>query len=301
VASRVRWGGCAAAQAVTALYDSTVFGGDTLFAANAEQSDPPQVKLYNNWLVNAGVGFVDGQVASQRAAARVINNTIVGASNSAIRIRGNQWQVDVINNLLAHNQYGLYNESGAANFRAVDNNLFWSNQARVFGVADPLGARGNIQRNPYFVNAAIGDWHITASSGAVDTGQTVSAITFDFDGNRRPCDGNDNGRFAYDIGSDEYATSVKCATPAPTATATATATPTKTPTPIITATPTPTPSGTTAPTTASYVYFPLIALNPIATPTFVASATFIATATFVPTLSQALSMTTPIVTAAVYQ
>ncbi len=59
----------------------------------------------------------------------------------------------------------------------------------------------NISSNPLFVNAAIGDYHLTASSPAIDAG-TAALATHDYNGNLIP-----NG-LATDIGAFEYYSSI---------------------------------------------------------------------------------------------
>ncbi|MCX7013993.1 MAG: hypothetical protein NTW86_15810, partial [Candidatus Sumerlaeota bacterium] len=68
------------------------------------------------------------------------------------------------------------------------------------------GGEGNLDGDPAFANAAAGDYHLSASSAAIDRGTSVP-LTWDLNGALRPVDipgvGVD-GPFAYDIGACEY-------------------------------------------------------------------------------------------------
>lgn len=57
---------------------------------------------------------------------------------------------------------------------------------------------GNINADPLFVNAAAGDFHITANSPCKDAADPAATLNVDFDGDSRP---QGSGR---DIGADEY-------------------------------------------------------------------------------------------------
>lgn len=65
----------------------------------------------------------------------------------------------------------------------VDHNLIWS-----FLGDEPGEIRGSaaVQADPSFVNSAAGDFHLTASSPAVDRGSPAAAPALDYDGGSRP-------------------------------------------------------------------------------------------------------------------
>ena len=56
------------------------------------------------------------------------------------------------------------------------------------------------------VDAADGDFYLTAGSPAIDAGTDLSASRFttDFDGTARPQDGDRDGTTSWDIGAYEY-------------------------------------------------------------------------------------------------
>ena len=119
------------------------------------------------------------------------------------------------------------------------NNLFYGNGINAMPIADPVGKNGNFSADPKFVDLN-GDFHLQAGSPAIDRGSDLPEVYLDYDNQDRPCDGNSDGIFRWDVGGDEYSTGVNCrsitptpfptATPAPSPTATATATASRTPT-----------------------------------------------------------------------
>jgi hypothetical protein len=64
---------------------------------------------------------------------------------------------------------------------------------------------GSRSGDPQFVNAGIFDYHIPATSPAVDAG-SPGTTTVDLENRRRPFDGNNSGTSEYDIGAFEYST-----------------------------------------------------------------------------------------------
>jgi hypothetical protein len=79
--------------------------------------------------------------------------------------------------------------------------------------------QNSLNVNPLLANPAGGDFHLTFTSPAIDTGTALSTVTTDFEGTPRP-----QGP-AYDIGADELGSAVSSPTPTPTPTLTPTATP----------------------------------------------------------------------------
>jgi hypothetical protein len=65
-----------------------------------------------------------------------------------------------------------------------------------------VGGQGNIRTNPRFVGP--NNLHLLADSPCVDAGTNTNSPTTDKDGNKRPYDGNADGRSTCDIGAYEY-------------------------------------------------------------------------------------------------
>jgi hypothetical protein len=136
----------------------------------------------------------------------------------------------ICNNLIWNNYNGVQIDTGATNTKVYNNTICKSfGDAGIRnGYPNPPGARGTIILNnilyqnkngnkildygphtfadynlvgntdPKFVNAAALDFHLQASSPAIDAGTTLKEVTTDCEGVRRP-----QGK-SYDIGAHEY-------------------------------------------------------------------------------------------------
>jgi Right handed beta helix region len=136
----------------------------------------------------------------------------------------------VCNNLIWNNFTGVQIDTGATNSKVYNNTIYKSfGDAGIRnGYPNPPGARHTVIRNnilyqntngdkimnyapgmvtdhnliggldPKFVNAAGHDFHLQASSPAIDAGATLPEVTTDHEGVRRP------QKRAYDIGAYEY-------------------------------------------------------------------------------------------------
>ena len=66
---------------------------------------------------------------------------------------------------------------------------------------------GNIDADPLFVNADIGDFHLQPTSPCIDVGNTATELPeTDFENDPRTVDGDGNGTVTVDMGADEYGT-----------------------------------------------------------------------------------------------
>ena len=92
----------------------------------------------------------------------------------------------------------------------VKNSIFWGNGTPLFGafmvtaeysdVQGGYSGKGNININPLFLNASVGNFHLLATSECVNSGTFEGASTSDLDGNPRPLPA---GTLLYDMGAYE--------------------------------------------------------------------------------------------------
>jgi len=164
------------------------------------------VNVYNNIIVHSGTGPVPGGTAtsigyaavgiggSSSTPVQVYNNTIYDAGAmggpDAAAFRA-QAAANFRNNIvyLASGEQYVSSDSNVSVVTGT-NNLF-------YGAGNPLGIfASSIVADPQFVSASNGNFHLQASSPAIDSGASVQLAT-DFDGVLRP-----QGS-AYDIGAYE--------------------------------------------------------------------------------------------------
>jgi len=131
---------------------------------------------------------------------RIINNTCVDNGPQAswgagIAVLNGQAQGVVIrNNICAGNAYGqIVDESGGAGITA-SHNLVWGTNSS----GHELTGSSFVGAVPGFVNPGGDDYHLSASSPAIDVGTQLDAPQDDFDGLSRPVNG------LYDIGALEW-------------------------------------------------------------------------------------------------
>jgi parallel beta-helix repeat protein len=174
----------------------------------------------NGWasLTNGGSGLTVWYGDSNL----VSNNLCYGNTGAGIQITSGASNTQVLNNTCYGNQglggkYGLSVGSGAANTKVL-NNIAYGNGGpggtsdyhvgatttatvgdyNLSGDATAIGAHSLPNTNPLFVNAAAGDFHLSATSPAIDAGVALPAVAVDFDGVSRP------QGLGYDIGAYEY-------------------------------------------------------------------------------------------------
>ncbi len=144
-----------------------------------------------------------GGIASAYSAGTIMFNTVIGNAFSGtaayltggIAIEGTGSE-RVVNNIITSNYYGLncYSCSGS-----WDYNLVWGNATDYVNDASASGS--DISGDPLFVAGSEGNFHLTASSPAIDSANSTVGIVMDIDDEARPQGGN------YDIGYDEYGVS----------------------------------------------------------------------------------------------
>jgi len=136
----------------------------------------------------------------------VMNNTFFG-NNVAIRVDRmvNSTTQVFRNNLICRNNIGLEVDFGSESYNPIwENNLVYGNTINYDVIADQTGTNSNISNDPQFIDASSGNYHLKATSPAIDAGSELSAPIIDFDGVSRPVDGNKDGVAKTDIGAFEF-------------------------------------------------------------------------------------------------
>jgi predicted outer membrane repeat protein len=124
----------------------------------------------------------------------VLHNSLVGMSQpGAAAIYVNSGSMGVTNTIIASYTVGISRTTGAV---SEDYNLFFNTPAATLGGVTSGGH--SFSGNPVFAGPAQDDYHLRASSAAIDQGVNAG-IAFDVDGDPRPLDGG------FDIGFDEFA------------------------------------------------------------------------------------------------
>jgi len=136
----------------------------------------------NNILVESGGAIT---VGNQSARALIANNTVVSNHDWGIQVGGDSADAIIRNNIVYQNSVG--------NYGLNVNPQFGDNATGTLHDHNLEGA------NPFFTNAGAFDFTLTASStGAINQGVAIAAVTDDFDGHARPIGAG------YDIGAYEY-------------------------------------------------------------------------------------------------
>ena len=145
--------------------------------------------LYNNRaygiIVPAWVG--DGP----RENIRIINNTVYGNTSGGINVAtANVYRVEIQNNIIANNGGPALSAGNIGTITKSTNNL-------VVGRNTGNILSGTLSGDPRFVNAAAGNFQLSAGSAAINSGVTIADVIDDIDGTPRPSGG------AYDLGAFE--------------------------------------------------------------------------------------------------
>ncbi|MBI1299048.1 hypothetical protein GC175_29305 [bacterium] len=208
--------------------------GDNLFEGNlmlgewtlreSDELDAPKVVLANNWIINA-VLHLEPYQGGRRIITAINNHFLNAQVHESLYVLADKLVME--NNIFAYTQAALYFSTGVT--PTLRNNLFFSNGINLWPADNPVGVNGNIEADPLFVNLEGGNFRLSAASPAIDVGGSVPLVR-DYKGDPRPCDGNNDGTAAFDIGGDEYSAAGGCIVTTPTPLPTRMPTPTKFPT-----------------------------------------------------------------------
>lgn len=156
-------------------------------------------------------GGADGIFLEYKPDPNVPSNMVAVRSNSVYRaligvnifaIAGDASSFDIKNNIFMLNGVGVsVRHSEVASTVTVSNNLYFGTARHTKGAANSIN---DINVDPQFIDAANGNFHLSPTSPAIDSGSAVDAPTVDLADDVRPVDGNGDGAADVDIGAYEF-------------------------------------------------------------------------------------------------
>ncbi|HEY3268261.1 MAG TPA: choice-of-anchor Q domain-containing protein [Armatimonadota bacterium] len=148
--------------------------------------------IANNLIaVNQGIQE-SGGIELDLAAPLIASNTIVentGTLGAAISHQSSDTPSaapSIVNNIIAFNASGYYKDAGSLAPLLSRNDVFSNGTADYAGIDDPTGQNGNLKADPAFVDRAALDFHLSAASPCIDSGDDfVIPMQTDLDGKPR--------------------------------------------------------------------------------------------------------------------
>lgn len=173
------------------------------------------IQIVNNLLTQGDdlvelIGGTRDSQGNQLDGINFVNNTFAQSGNSSLRITSNE--DGAINNTISGVTVSNTIFAGSITGEVIALMIHSS----IIAQSNFAGVNGNIQADPKFVDPAQSDFHLQASSLAIDAGTSIGAPSTDLDGLARP-----EGHI--DIGAYEFAGAVRptpvalTPTPAPSA------------------------------------------------------------------------------------
>ncbi len=131
----------------------------------------------------------------QNCSLTIINSIITNNTGYGINDRQNTCYEYIINSNIWGNTDGSFNNCGPS----VGNNVSINTNG------DSIDSYGNIQLDPMYLDLVNENYHLLSESPCIDAGLNDSVIvSYDFDGNIRMWDGNNDGDTIVDIGPFEF-------------------------------------------------------------------------------------------------
>ena len=161
-----------------------------------------KIQLENNWVVeNLATSGGDGSgIYIKGFSPSLLQTTVArntGGNGSGISLTSGG--VSMTNTILVSQTIGINvpGDSTAVMAATLWGSGSWANGSDWTGAGTLITGTTNLWADPFFINPALGDFHILATSPAVDSG-IDSGVTHDIDGEPRPYNN------LFDLGSDEY-------------------------------------------------------------------------------------------------
>ncbi len=159
------------------------------------QDGAHDVNIYNNRIINVPIGIGVGTEGSRVSYNQNIFNNILYSNSIGIRLLTfssspvAKKHIGIYNNIFYGNTYGVLWDSDSpctTNDCWIRNNIATSNSNPiVIGVSGVTSDHNLVSGDPKYINPPT-DFHYQSGSPAIDTGSSVGAPAFDFDGNSRP-------------------------------------------------------------------------------------------------------------------
>lgn len=156
--------------------------------------------LRNN--VVTGSKGAGGGFALYQSSPLIANNCIVGstaAEAAAMNVRDNSTP-RIVNNIIAYNSSGILQASDS--HALASNNCLHANGQYDYSGMSP--GPGDVFQDPLFVNRTSGNLSLRPESPCIDAASIAYAPASDWEGRKRPFDGNSDGLAVADIGAQEY-------------------------------------------------------------------------------------------------
>ncbi|NIM59041.1 MAG: DUF1565 domain-containing protein [Candidatus Aminicenantes bacterium] len=138
-------------------------------------------------------------------SALILNNTIANNVDDH-GVWCNESSPEIKNNIIVGNSGGIvaiYSSFPKISYNDVWNNMGADYDAQTGSICEP--GIGDISADPMFVDAANGDYHLQYNSPCIDAGTNVPEFPdYDFEGDLRILDGDNDGTALVDMGADEY-------------------------------------------------------------------------------------------------
>jgi parallel beta-helix repeat protein len=161
------------------------------------------IQLYRfgagNIVRNARVyGNNQGIVSSQQADNLIANNLVYQNTRRGIVLASGN-NLKAYHNTVSNNgRIGIDIATAAVTNAQVTNNIAFGHLTNIHDLGTNTTLANNLTTDPQFVDAAVNDFRLGATSPAIDTGVTLSEVTVDYASVRRP-----QGTGS-DIGAQEY-------------------------------------------------------------------------------------------------
>lgn len=191
-------GGISALLSSVAIGNSRIVNNHTTGGGGGIRIDHSFVTITNSLIADNTADLWDG-------AMRIVSTTAISGPHSEVTINSST----IVNNR-APQRNGIACSLSSCE---VVNSIVWGHEGEDFwglgyygtysDIEMGLPGAGNISEDPRFIDPASGDYHLRPGSPCIDVGTNEGAPETDFEGDRRPFDGDGSAMAVIDMGMDE--------------------------------------------------------------------------------------------------